>query len=206
MVLLNYFFLLVFVFLPDADERDLSLRVQHAVAPAHPGHTPAGGLVVAEIVANATTGAVQTRPLHGEPPFLVSALDALMRWRFSTPPGVVPSRTSITFLFRPPALYSVGMPDTVIRPWMPGEDSPAIPQRVIDPGYPAASLAKGAVILELRVNAAGSVTSVKTVESVAELTEKTETAVKKWTFSPAILSGEAVASTAYVVISFVPPT
>jgi TonB family protein len=196
--------LLLALFLSSAaDQRDISLKVQRAVMPIPPVHMWTPGLVVTEIAVNQSTGAVQTRTLHGESPFLFSAEDALMRWRFSPPPAIVHSRTSITFLFRPSVLYSVDMGDAAIRPWMPGEDSPALPQKVIDPGYTPGAQSAGAVILEVSVSAQGAVTAIETVNGIDDLTEQAKAAVSRWKFSPAILSGKAVPSTAYVVISFV---
>jgi TonB family protein len=202
---LKWALVLVLLLSPVADQRDLSLHVQQAASPAHPHRTLATGLVVAEIIVNPATGAVQTRALHGETPFLISALDSLMRWRFSAAPGAVQSRTSITFLFRSPVPYSVELEQTAIRPWMPGEDCPALPQKVIDPLYPMGSEAEGAVILEVGVSAEGAVTHVETVNGIDDLTEHAKAAVRDWKFSPALLSGKPVASTAYVVISFVAP-
>jgi TonB family protein len=202
---LKWALLLVLSLSPVVDQRDLSLHVQRAFSPAHPRQTLATGLVVAEIVVNPGTGGVQTRPLHGERPFLISALDSLMRWRFSAASGAVQSRTSITFLFRSPVLYSADLGEIAIRPWMPGEDCPALPQKVIDPRYPMGSQAEGAVILEVGVNAEGAVTRIETVNGIEDLTEHAQAAVKDWNFSPAMVAGKPVASTAYVVISFVAP-
>jgi hypothetical protein len=202
---LKWALLLVLSLSPVADQRDLSLHVQHAFSPAHPRQTLATGLVVAEIIVNPATGGVQTRALHGERPFLISALDSLMSWRFSPPAGAVHSRTSISFLFRSPVLYSVDLGEIAIRPWMPGEDCPALPQKVIDPSYPTGSQAEGAVILEVGVNAEGAVTRIETVNDIDDLTEHAKAAVGDWKFSPAIVAGKPVASTAYVVISFVAP-
>jgi hypothetical protein len=104
MRLLKYIFLLAVMF--SLDQEDVSLRVQTAVPPSHPVRTLATGVVVAEVESNETTGALQTRMLHGDPPFVRAAQDALWHWRFASPPGVIRSRTSITFLFRSPAFYS----------------------------------------------------------------------------------------------------
>jgi hypothetical protein len=205
MLLLKHILLLTLLVSPAAEQRDISLKVQLAEPPMRPVHVWAPGLAVTEIVVNKTTGGVQTRALHGEPPFLFYVMDALMRWRFSPSPAVVDSRTSITFLFRPPVFYSLDLGNSVIRPWMPGEDAPALPQRVIDPGYPAGSLSSGAVILEVDVSVQGAVTGIETVNGVDELTDLAKAALRDWKFSPATFSGKAVPSTAYVVISFVVP-
>ena len=204
MTLLKPIFLLAVMF--SLDQEDVSLRVQTAVPPARPVYTLATGLVVAEVGLNQTTGALQTRVLHGDAPFIPPALDVLKHWRFVAPPGVVHSHTSVTFLFRSPTFYSMTMGAPVVRPWMPDEDCPALPQRVTDPGYPSGSLSTGGVILELRVNAAGVVTGIETISGIGDLTEHAKTAVKKWQFSPAMISGKPAPSTAYVVVSFVLPT
>jgi TonB family protein len=203
---LKYALLLALSVSSVADQRHLSLNVQHAVSPTHPRRTLATGLVVTEIVVNRATGGVQTRALHGEPPFLIFALDSLMRWRFSPPAGPVHSRTSVTFLFRSSVPYPVDIGETEIRPWMPGADSPALPQEVINPRYPIGSQAEGAVILEVGVSPEGAVTRIETVNGVTDLIEHAKAAVRDWKFSPAILSGKRAPSTAYVVISFVVPT
>lgn len=161
MTLLKPMFILAVLLLMDRD--DVSLRVQLAVPPVRPVHTIAAGLVVAEVGLDQAAGALQTRVLHGDAPFVPPALDALKHWRFAAPPGVVRSRTSITFLFRPPAFYTTAMGTVAVRPWMPDEDCPALPQRVIDPGYPAASLSTGSVILEVQVNEAGVVTGIDAI-------------------------------------------
>src|SRR5688572_7169654 len=189
MRLLKYVFVLAVMV--SFDRQDVSLRVQTAVPPAHPVRTTATGVVVVEVQHHQTTGALQTRMLHGDQPFLRAAQDALWHWRFTAAPGAIRSRTSITFLFRSPAIYSMTIDAPAVRPWMPGEDCPALPQRLFDPGYPPGSLSTGAVILDVRVNAAGVVTDVETISGIGDLTEFAKTAVKKWKFSPAMISGKA---------------
>jgi TonB family protein len=191
-------------------QRDLSVRVERVQPPIHPVNTVAAGLVVVEVDIKRTTGETQTRVLCGEPPFLTSAVEALNRWRFIAPADVDIGRTSVTFLFRPPAMYPVRIGAPATWPWSLDEDFPALPQHVIDPGYPPTSLARGAAILEVQVNASGMVTGTKIIpgdiDGVKPLTDKAQEAIKKWKFSPARTSGKAVPSTAFVVISFVLPT
>ena len=205
MAFLRYIFL-VAVALLLLDQQDVQLRVQRVEPPAHPVKTLATGLVVVEIDIERITGKVQTRVLSGESPFVPSPLEALRQWRFVVPPDTDIGRTSVTFLFRPPAIYSVKVGATAIRPWDPNEDFPPLPQEVIDPGYPPSSLATGAAILEARVNASGVVTGTKPLEGVTALTDQAREGVKYWKFSPAKMSGKAVPSTVFVVISFVLPT
>jgi TonB family protein len=187
-------------------DRDLSLRVERSVPPSHPVNTLATGVTVVEIELDGLTGGLKTRPLYGEQPFATSALKALMGWRFALPPEADLARTSITFLFRSPAIYAARIPALAVRPWAPGLDIPALPQEVVDPMYPAASTAQGVVILAAKVSAEGEVTGVETVSGDALLAEQSRAAVKAWRFSPARKSMRNVPSTAYIVVSFVRPT
>jgi TonB family protein len=161
---------------------------------------------VTEIEIERISGNIQTRVLCGEPPFVTSALEALKVWRFivSSEGGV--GRTSVTFLFRPPAMYPDKIGATAVYPWNLDEDFPALPQQVIDPGYPPASLATGAVILQVQVNPSGTVISTRTIAGVRPLTDKAQEAIKNWKFSPARISGKRASSTVFVVVSFVLPT
>jgi TonB family protein len=191
--------------LVQSDAQDTSLRTMRAFSPAHPVNTVAAGIVVVEVEQDRSTRALDTRILFGDSPFLPAALTALARWRFENPSGVPKSRTSVTFLFRSPAMFPMKIGTGPIRPWSAAGDSSALPQEIIDPGYPPASIASGAVILEVQLDAAGHVADVQTISGIASLTEKAATAVKGWRFSPATISGKAVPSTAVVVISFVLP-
>ena len=185
---------------------DLSLRATRAAPAIHPRNTVASGLSVIEVELDQTTDTLRTRVLYGKSPFSASAVDAIKQWRFAAPPGANITRTSVTFLFRPPAIYSVAVLDAAVKPWMPGEDSSALPQQVIDPGYPPTSVAQGSVILEAHVSRDGIVTAVQTTSGDRSLSGQAERAVKTWRFSPAQISGKAVEATAFVVISFVQPT
>jgi Gram-negative bacterial TonB protein C-terminal len=188
------------------EQADVSVQVRRVEPPAHPVNTLATGLVVVEVDIERITGKIQTQTLYGEPPFLASALEALEQWRFVIPPKTDIGTTSVTFLFRSPAIYSVKIGTAAVRPWNFEEDFPALPQEIIDPGYPPTSVATGAAILEVRVSASGFVTSTRPVEGVAPLIDQAQKAVKNWRFSPARNLDKAVASTVFVVISFVLPT
>ena len=187
-------------------QRDIPLQVEHVEPPAHPVNTIAPGLVVIEVEIERISGKIQTRVLCGEPPFAASALEALMRWRFSVPRDTDISRTSVSFFFRPPAMYPVKSGAPAVCPWNLDHDFPALPQQVVDPGYPPTSLATDAAILEVEVSEAGVVTRTKTIAGVRPLTDMAEEAVKRWRFSPARVAGKRAPGTAFVVISFVRPT
>jgi hypothetical protein len=186
-------------------DKDLSLEVIRAVGPIHPVRSTALGIVVVEMEVNSATGALTTRPLYGERPFASSALSALRQWRFQIPAGAAVGRTSITFLFRPPAFYSSKPMSIAVNAWRPGQESSALPHEVLDSEYPMTSTAEGAVVFAVRIDDIGGVNGIETLVGIDTLTEPARLAIKEWKFSPAIVSGEKVPSTAFVVISFVRP-
>ncbi len=185
---------------------DPSLLVEHIVIPAHPLNTVATGVSVVEIELNGRTGRQQTRLLYGSSPFVAPGLNALMSWGFALPPEAGTARTSVTFLFRSPAIYAVNIPRIAVKSGGHRSNSPAVPLDILDPGYPAASVAQGAVALAVNVNSDGLVTSVRRISGDPSLVEQSVRALTSWRFSPARISGKPVSSTAYVVISFLRPT
>ena len=187
-------------------EPDLSLRVEHAVAPTHPLNTLATGVSVLEIEVNGRTGGQQTRLLYGSSPFVSPGLNAVMSWGFALPPETEVARTSITFLYRSPAIYTVGIPPVTVKSGARGPTASALPREIVDPGYPMRSIAQGSVVFAVKVHADGSVTDVQTISGDDSLAQHSQQTLKKWRFLPATISGKPVSSTAYVVISFVRPT
>lgn len=86
-------------------------------------------------------------------------------------------------------------------------DAPPRPLKAIRPDYPRASRQRGEqgdVILEIRVNAAGGVETVKVLSSsgYADLDAAAVRAVKDARFSPAQSDGSAVGATARLTLTF----
>jgi hypothetical protein len=187
-------------------QQDVSLLLEHATPPNHPLGTQATGISVFEVEIDGRTGTVQTRQLYGRTPFIAPGANALMSWAFAIPPGTSTARTTVTFLFRSPAIYSVPISAPSVRPWAISQDMPALPQEVVDPGYPHTSVAQGVVVFVLRINANGAVIGVEKFSGDDGLFNQAVAAMKKWKFSPARIDNKPVDSTAYAVISFVRPT
>jgi len=187
-------------------QQDLSLLLEHATPPSRPVNTLATGLSVVEVEVDSGTRSMQTRQLYGNSPFVTSGLNALMSWVFAVPAGVPSARTSVTFLFRSPSIYSVPIPAPAVKPWAGSPNTSALPQEIMDPGYPPASVAEGILVLIVRINAEGKVIGVEKFSGEAALFEQSHNALKNWKFSPARIANNPVSSSAYVVISFVRPT
>jgi hypothetical protein len=186
--------------------QDLSLLLEHAMPPSRPIGALATGLTVVEVEMDGRTRSLQTRQLYGRAPFVTPGLNALMSWGFAVPPGAASARTSVTFLFRSPAIYAVPIPSPAIKPRTGTANTSALPQDIVDPGYPAASAAEGTVVLVVRIDAEGRVIGVEKFSGDAGLFEQSQIALKNWKFSAARIANRPVSSTAYVVISFVRPT
>jgi hypothetical protein len=182
-------------------DRTLDIRVDRVSEPVHPSGTDAGGLVVAEVGFNPSRPGTMTAILAGECPFSTAALNALMKWRFAYSSE---GTTSVTFLFRPRSFHKMEAIEPAIASFS-SQDSPAIPLRITDPGYRLGMSERGSVILEVALNADGSVADVQTVLGAEPLTELARDEVRGWTFSPAVLGGQPRPSTVFVVISFVNP-
>jgi len=59
----------------------------------------------------------------------------------------------------------------------------ALPTHIVDPGYPVNSIGEGSVILQVGVNARGSVERVRVVRPEPSLTEAAVNAVRNWKFA-----------------------
>ena len=187
-------------------QQDMSLLLDHATPPSRPFATVATGVSVVEVEVDGRTRSMQTRQLYGKSPFVTPGLNALMSWGFSVPQGVPSARTSVTFLFRSPAIYSVSITPPAVQPWAGSPNISALPQEIVDPGYPPTSVAEGILVLTLRINTEGNVIGVEKFSGEAVLFEQARLALKNWKFSSARIANKPVSSTAYVVISFVRPT
>ena len=187
-------------------QQDMSLLLEHAAPPSRPVSTLATGVSVVEVEVDARTRSMQTRQLYGQSPFVTPGLNALMSWGFAVPPGVSSARTSVTFLFRSPAIYPVPIPPPAVKPWTGSPNASALPQEIVDPGYPPAAVAEGILVLVVRINPDGNVIGVEKFSGDAVLFAHSQNALKNWKFSPARIANKPVSSSAYVVISFVRPT
>jgi len=70
--------------------------------------------------------------------------------------------------------------------------------------YPFASVASGIVTLTVNLNAAGQFQNVQVLRDIPSLTDPAVTAIKHWTFAPAKLDGNLVASSLNVSVVFNP--
>jgi outer membrane biosynthesis protein TonB len=71
---------------------------------------------------------------------------------------------------------------------------------VVEPAYPPNSLGEGGVVLRLELSESGSISKVKVVQGLGDLTGSCVSAVSQWKFAPAYSgTGKSLASEAYAV-------
>jgi len=166
------------------------------VAPAYPPNAVTGGTVIS--VMQVTTGSVRSLDiLQGDASFVEPVRTALLGWRFQ-------AAESGNFLavvnFRSPQLYAVGPSATRRLEPASSPSGLAYPRKVVEPAYPPNSLGEGGVVLRLNLSDSGSISKVKVVQGMGDLTGPCVSAVREWQFAPAQNSvGKSVASEAYAV-------
>jgi hypothetical protein len=150
-------------------------------APAYPPRTISGGTVVAQLHVSAGT-VDQVEILQGEEPFSDSVRTTLPTWRLdaSTSGNVL-----VVVNFRTPNLYSTGSPALRFSPGQIPKGGLPYPTKVVEPVYPANSMAEGGAVFAVRVNRSGEVSKVSVLQGLGDITEACIAAIKKWQFQAA---------------------
>jgi outer membrane biosynthesis protein TonB len=180
------------------------LFLESARPPVPPPNTVGGGVVVVTATVDPSGRLQNPRILSGALPFSVAAMESVGGFQFrNNLRREVP--VSVTFLFR--SRTTIADQPTVIRAAasVGAGESPAVPEFVVDPGYPAQSLAEGVVVLQAEINAAGIPQKVHAVRSAPGLSDFAARAVRQWKFQPSGQPGDLTPRTAIAVISFLRP-
>jgi hypothetical protein len=149
---------------------------------------------------------VNVQPVSGAQPFVAPALNSVLGWRFVNA-GQTDWPISITFLFRPAAVYSaapIQFPPPAAGSALPRE-SPPMPLVVVDPGYPPTAQAEGPVVLQIEVGVNGAPGLIREIGVAHPLGANAIAAVRQWKFQPATQAGRVVPGTAIAVITFLRP-
>jgi hypothetical protein len=173
-------------------------RLLSFVAPGYPPTAVSGITVVAEVRYGPGIG-TQARILSGDGAFAESAHTALQQWRFEAKQK---GSTTVVIHFRDPNFFSTGSAKRALDP-PPGVVVGAYPRTIVDPPYPANSIAEGSILLRADVSPSGSVTGVEPIQGIGGLTETSVSSVRQWRFQPFVnSSGRPAPSSVYVVIVF----
>jgi TonB family protein len=169
------------------------------VEPAYPPNAVAGGTVVATLqIVSAEVREVTI--LTGDEPFASSTRVALKSWQFS--PGDAHIRLPVIVSYRNPALLTSAAAVQNLSPPALTKENQSLPYpiQIVESGYPPNALGQGSAVLQISIDAAGSVARVETVKSLGSLTEACTSAVRKWRFRPAQnRQGRRIPSDAFAV-------
>jgi TonB family protein len=117
----------------------------------------------------------------------------------------VPSKVLVAGVFRAPAI--VNGPTLGESPKDSGSPSPGVPfpLNVPVPPFPALAYSSGVVVVEVRVDADGSVGDAAVVRSAPPFDSLAIGAARRFHFRPARVRGTAVSTLAYLVFGFPVP-
>lgn len=177
----------------------------------YPFQTPSDGIVVFDVSLGARGEVRKISVLQDVPPFTAAAEQSLRDWKFaaaSQDGRPEDSEMLVAFVFRH-AVYIANEPP--FAPLFPAKESgetrrgviPAGILSIVYAGYPASTIATGAVVVQARVNANGSTGNVSVVRGLeggfAPLAIK---AAKHWGFQAALRDGQPVPSKVAVAFVF----
>ncbi len=166
------------------------------VAPGYPAHAISGGTVVAEL--HVSDGSVDhVEILQGEEPFSGAVRSALGAWRMDKPEK---GNVLVIVNFRTPNLYATGSSSARFSAPDLAKGNLAYPTRVVEPLYPANSMAEGGAVFAVRVSRSGMVAKVSVLKGLGDLTESCITAIRNWRFQSATgADGNPAESDVYAV-------
>jgi TonB family protein len=169
-----------------------------------PWNAESGGIAAFDVSLDAEGSVVSVEPVQDLAPYDAQLGAVLPSWRFEPARELgrsVPSHVLVLGFFRPPFTIFAApehprYKDTVapdVIPW---------PTAVVVPPYPPNALGSGAVVLEADVSDAGAVTNVRIASRPTPFDDAAQDTALHWTFRPARRGGQAVASRAFLVLSF----
>jgi TonB family protein len=181
--------------------------------PPMPVEAIGGGQVFLELTVTPRGAVDGVRILRSTRPFTQVAIDAVRAWRFlpAEEPTAAAVRLPVTSkvlaagLFRPPALFDGAVPGEPPTDVAAPSDEIPFPTAVIVAPYPVTALGDGVVLIEVQVEPGGNATNARVVRSAPPFDDAALMAARQWTFRPARLRGQLVATLAYILFGFRQP-
>jgi TonB family protein len=177
---------------------------------AYPVNTLAAGAVSLLLTLDSGAHIQNSMILRDFQPLTSSVQSAVQNWTF-TPAALngqpVSSNLSVSVIFNifNPAGGAAYQSLVLAPPQTPAPDaSQYIPPQTTMASfanYPENSVSKGTVVLDVTVGKGGQARKIRVVQGVQTLTQQAVNAVKTWSFSPATIQGQPIAS--QIVIAFV---
>jgi TonB family protein len=197
-----------------AQEPPTPARYVSGELPQLPVQAIAGGQVFVELAVTAAGTVGAATILRATPPFTDAVVDAVRGWRFEPardtddpkePLHDVASTVLVAAIFRPPTMLNGPVAGTPPKDVGAASVTTPLPGSIGEPAFPPKAVAGGLVLVEVDVDAAGSVGDARVIVSAAGFDETALNAARQWTFRPARLHGRAAASVAYLMFGFRQP-
>jgi TonB family protein len=186
--------------------------------PAAPVLAVSGGEVFLEVIVAEDGHVDSIRPLRVTPPFTDAAINAVRLWRFKPateavaptsgqpagPPEPVAGPVLVAAMFTPPALNgpTAGQPPQDVA--APSGDT-SMPITVVPAIYPPRAVGDGAVLVDVSIDAAGTLTDARVVVPAPAFDAAALAAARSWSFRAARRRGNPVAAHAYLLFVFRQP-
>jgi TonB family protein len=189
-----------------APEGRIPARYRAGPLPQVPEHAVGGGEVLLEV--SVTRGGVvnDITVARSSPTFTDVMIAAVRGWRFQPAQDTVAvdSRVLVAAVFRPPTINTPTLGSGASDVMSLSRDVPS-PTKIVTPSYPAQAVGNRAVLVEVRVAAAGAVTSADVVGTASGFDDAAVQAARRWTFRSAEAAGAPAPTIAYIVFGFRQP-
>jgi hypothetical protein len=174
------------------------------------------GLFVLDVSLDAD-GTIRTMEALKDPGAMIGASKTSVRgWKFraaSQDGKAAPSRTTVSFLYRPPNYTNLGVPPKGFSPVLPSEQSDSargnyVPVGILSfayPEYPVNSVVSGSVVVQLTIDGAGDVKGVEFLHSMENFNKFVSVALKQWRFQAATFNRKPITSKTVIAFAFQPP-
>ena len=189
-----------------AEEDYTPVRFVAGNVPVQPPLASNGGVVILEIDVAPSGIVVEATPLADAPPFTEALTREVRLWTFRPAEedgSAVSGKALVVGVFRPPVLLGTGLPElNVVH--SASEEVP-YPLETVTPSYPPTALYEGVGLVEVDIDARGTVKDARLRTSAAAYDELALEAAKAFRFRPAHRHGKPVSSSALILFGFRQP-
>ena len=173
--------------------------------PAAPPLAVSGGEVFLEVAVAASGGVASIRTLRTTPGFTEPTIDAVRGWRFAPVMGAqVAEPVLVAAMFSPPALNGPTLGQPAADVLAPSDEIP-YPTYAAPAAYPPRAMGDGAVLVDVTVDADGTVTDTEIKSSSPAFDIAAIAAAHAWSFRPASRNGQPVTAHACILFVFRQP-
>jgi TonB family protein len=200
-----------------AQDSFVPARYQAGTIPPLPALAVGGGQVLLELAINRDGRVAAITPLRTTPPFTQFMADAVRDWRFSPAKEIVRQKSErgderelqvsvetkvlVAGVFRRPAINAPTLGEPPRDTAAPSTEL-AFPITMTEPPFPPQAFNSGVVLVQARVERDGRISGAEIIGSAPPFDDAVRTALREWTFRPAILHAVPTPTFVYLVFGF----